>query len=834
VNKLPPICISTVGDRNLFAISLSSISTLTALGPRGEHYETELLGRQIDWLTCLINSRDEQATYDLRIISQPHHPLFSRGKLDVVLLCSIGRSTEDQADSRAQELIRLCEAFFEDEYEFSPVSDAGYLEKVRLPFEIGGMAEIARRSELAALDALSGRTRKLPAGFNPRDASPTEHARRSVYHIYPYIPNPVPLDRLCRLMLMQPAPLMVSIRLRPTVLNQAEAVFLDQQIVQCERYAQVSVREPGENLELVHPTLQEQARIFQRRFSRVLYGLKDNAALLRVEIAAPHRVPQTIVDVLGAQLTQPAGGLPGSDNLELYLSGGYEFSHLQGEALTRTTRALENVDLVVDTDPLAPEAGRLRYLFDSAEATAAFRFPAPPAEDLPGLIIKTSRTRLAPAYCSDGGHLIGNSAHNGHEQAVRLSRDDRRRHLYAVGQTGTGKTTMFESMIMADILAGEGLCVIDPHGDLIEKLINKIPKDRAEDVIILDPGDLDRPVGLNLLEYETEAQKYFLIQELIAIVERLLQQVDPAMGGPMFYQHVRMGLLLVMSNPDEPGTLLQFYQVFNSRDFYKRFLPLRSSDPVLEVFVDQTLDRTDYIRQSSDGGSLGGYISSKFEGFVSDPMLRNIFGQQHSTIDVRRALDEGRILLVNLSKGRLGEVNSRFFGMVLIAKLQAAAMARASIPIEQRRDFYVYVDEFQNLATLNFGTLLSEARKYRLNLILTNQYVSQVDPRLTSAIAGNVGTLISFRVGSLDAEYLERDFAPVFNRFDLTSLPNFNTFVSTLIDGQVSKPFSMRTILDETPANEKTGSAVRELSRLKYGKVRSEVEREIGDSLLFG
>jgi hypothetical protein len=204
---------------------------------------------------------------------------------------------------------------------------------------------------------------------------------------------------------------------------------------------------------------------------------------------------------------------------------------------------------------------------------------------------------------------------------------------------------------------------------------------------------------------------------------------------------------------------------------HKRFLPLRSSDPVLEVFVDQTLDRTDYIRQSSDGGSLGSYVSSKFEGFVSDPMLRNIFGQQHSTVNLREVMDGSKILLVNLSKGRLGEVNSRFFGMVLIARLQAAAMARASIPIEQRRDFYVYVDEFQNLATLSFGALLSEARKYRLNLILTNQYVSQVDPRITSAIAGNVGTLISFRVGSLDAEYLE-----VFNRFDLTSLPNYNTF----------------------------------------------------------
>lgn len=212
-------------------------------------------------------------------------------------------------------------------------------------------------------------------------------------------------------------------------------------------------------------------------------------------------------------------------------------------------------------------------------------------------------------------------------------------------------------------------------------------------------------------------------------------------------------------------------------------------------------------------------------------MLRNILGQQRSAIKLRQIMDTGKVLLVNLSKGRLGEINSRFLGMVMIAKLQVAAMARAAQPIEQRRDFYLYVDEFQNLATPNFGVLLSEARKYRLNLILTNQYVSQVDAKITSAIAGNVGTTISFRVGPVDAELLEREFLPAFNRYDLMNLPNFNTFVSTLIDGQVSKLFSMRTILDETAVNERLGAAVRELSRLKYGKPRREVEAEIVESL---
>ena len=826
------VYIRSDGNRRLFAIRVEQVATLTALGFQDENYHARLLQRQIDWLTCLINSRDERLTYDLRIISVPQPELYARGQLTIALFCCLEGFTQAQAQDWAIERLRLCETFFEDEYEFALVSSSEELDRLLRPFDIGAAAEITRRTELSALDTLPHGPRKMPAGFARLPALLPAESEKRVYHVYPYILNSGQPLRLFKLLLMQCEPLAISFRLRPTSLNEGEGAFLHQQIYRCERYAQVSIREAGENLEAIHPTLQEQARTLQRRFMCALATLKDNAALLRVDIVGERSVPQTVVDVLGAQLTQPAGGLGASENLETYLSGGYEFDYVVGQALTRAAEAFARLDLMIEPDPIAPPAAeRLRYLFDSEQAAAAFRFPAPTLEETPGLKLKTSRTQMAPATIPDTGHFIGHSLHNGQAYPVRFSRDDRRRHVYAVGQTGTGKTTMFESMILADIRAGEGLCVIDPHGDLIEKLFGKIPKERAEDVVILDPGDLERPIGLNALEYESEAQKYFLVQEIIAIIERLLEQWDPAMGGPVFYQHTRMGLLLVMSNPEEPGTLIQFYHIFNSRDFYKRFLPLDSRDPMLEKFVSESLSRIDYGRQSSDGGSFGSYISSKFEGFVSDPMLRNIFGQSRSTINLREIMDSGKILLVNLSKGRLGEINSRFFGMVLIAKLQAAAMARAAIPIKQRRDFYLYVDEFQNLATLNFGMLLSEARKYRLNLILTNQYVSQVDQRITNAIAGNVGTVISFRVGALDAEYLEHEFAPVFSRYDLTNLPNFSTCVSTLIGGQVSRPFSMNIILDQTPANDERGRAIRQLSRLKYGRARTEVEAEIAASL---
>lgn len=830
------IHIEADGAGQLFALQMKRMATLTAIGGVGENYYGQLLARQADWLTCLINSRDERLIYELRLTSEPHTESYLRGRLTVALLCRMDEASETEAREYAVELLRLCEAFFDDEYEFALIESSDELARIRQPFAARAAAELLRRAEWSALDTLRGQMRRRAPGFAaaPHDEQPaapeTEESR--VLHVYPYLLNSSSPVRLLKLMLMQSEPVCIGLRLRPTRLTEAEAEFLERQIALCERYAQASVGPIGEDLRAVHPTLQEQARLFQRRFTKSLYALKDNAALLRVHLLSPAaRVPQTVIDAFGSQLTAPAGGRGASaDDLDSYLSGGYEFAHCAGEEAAHA--GLAALDFAVcDETGVPDEARRLRYLFDSMEAVAAFRFPAPTLEDVPGVRMKSSRTQLAPASMPESGHLIGFSRHNGRAQAVHLMRSDRRRHLYAVGQTGTGKTTMFEAMILRDARAGEGFCVLDPHGDLIENLLAKLPRERVGDVVLVDPSDVERPVGLNVLEYETEAQKHFLIQEVMAIIERLIERYDPNITGPMFFQHVRMILQLVMSRADEMGTLAQFYQVFNSKDYYKRFLPLKTTDPVLRRFVEEILPRADYTRQSPEGGSMGSYISSKFEDFVSDPMLRNIFGQERSTFDLREIMDARRILLVNLSKGRLGEINSRFFGMLLIAKLQAMAMGRAAQAIEDRRDFYLYVDEFQSLATLNFGTLLSEARKYRLNLILTNQYVAQVDRRITAAIAGNVGTTIAFRVGAEDAEMLERDFLPVFNRYDLMNLPNFNTYVSTLVGGEVSKPFSMQTVMDATPADKQLSASISEHSRLIYGRERATVEAEIDASL---
>jgi len=391
---------------------------------------------------------------------------------------------------------------------------------------------------------------------------------------------------------------------------------------------------------------------------------------------------------------------------------------------------------------------------------------------------------------------------------------------------------MLKSMIKSDIDKGNGVCVIDPHGDLFRWVLQRVPDKRLEDILILDPADMDYPVGLNMLDCEEEAQRHLIVQDLVGIIYRIMQDEygDAAGGmmGPVFFQHVRMNLLLVMSDPDRPSTLLDFYKIFVEANYWKRWVPLKTQDPQLASWVEQVLPRVDYFR-TSDGVPFGGYIVSKFEEFVFDPMLRNIFGQRRSTVNLQQIMDSGKILLVNLAKGELSDVASRFLGMVLLSKLQAAAMGRVKIPIEERRPYFVYVDEFQSIATQSFITMLSEGRKFGLGLVLANQFISQLkDRRITEAIFGNVGSLICFRVGQADAETMEKFVAPGFSRSDLTNLPNWYSIISTLVSGQTVPPFSIETEMGDFAHDPDRERKVRAASRKQYSRSRAEVEQELG------
>ena len=430
----------------------------------------------------------------------------------------------------------------------------------------------------------------------------------------------------------------------------------------------------------------------------------------------------------------------------------------------------------------------------------------------------------APAQTPQSGLFLGKSTFRGLSKQVYMSLDDRRRHMYIIGKTGTGKSESLKSMIMQDIREGQGVAVIDPHGDLIDDILPMIPSQRAEEVILFDPSDTKRPMGLNMLEAQTEEQKHYVVSSIIGLMYKLFDPHQTGIIGPRFEHAIRNAMLTVMS--EEGNTFVEVVRVLTDASYVQELLP-KVQDPIVRRYW------TDQIAQTSDfhKSEVLDYIVSKFGRFVTNKMVRNIIGQSKSAFSFREVMDEGKILLINLSKGKIGEENSSFLGLVLIPKILVAAMSRQDMAREQRRDFFLYVDEFQNFATPDFAQILSEARKYRLNLIVANQFIGQMEEEVKNAIFGNVGTVCAFRVGVTDANYLQHEFQPTFNEADLINIERFNTYIKTIINGEPSPPFSMDLTRDLTEekklANPRVAELITELSRLKYARPIEVIEAEI-------
>jgi hypothetical protein len=428
----------------------------------------------------------------------------------------------------------------------------------------------------------------------------------------------------------------------------------------------------------------------------------------------------------------------------------------------------------------------------------------------------------APSNLPKDGTLIGYNQYRGQTKQVKVKEDDRRRHMYAVGKTGMGKSVFLENMILQDIRAGKGVAVIDPHGDLAEKILNKIPRERAEDVVYFDPGDLARPMAFNMLDYKTPEQKDFVVQETVGIFYKLF---GDEMIGPKFEHWTRNGILTLMEDEETGAVLFDLPRLFSEKQFAE-YKIAKVKDPVVKSFWQREMAQTSDFHKSE----MLGYFISKFGRFITNEMMRNIIGQPKSAFDIREVMDQGKILIMNLSKGKTGEMNSALLGMIAVSKVQLAAMSRVDIPEEQRRDFYLYVDEFQNLTNEeSIQSILSEARKYRLNLIIAHQYIAQLEEKVRDAVFGNVGTAVSFRVGADDAEYLEKQFEPVFDAHDLLNVDKANAYVKLIIDGLATRAFNMKTYAPEpvTKDEQEIGAAIRQLSRLRYGRDKRLVDYEV-------
>lgn len=429
----------------------------------------------------------------------------------------------------------------------------------------------------------------------------------------------------------------------------------------------------------------------------------------------------------------------------------------------------------------------------------------------------------APSEIPTEGLYLGVSAYRGIKRPVYISDDDRRRHIYIVGKTGTGKSELLKSLILQDIKAGRGVCFIDPH-DTIEKLLPLIPAERVEDVIYFYPGDTDRPMGLNLLEADTEEQQHFVANSIIGLMYKLYDPYKTGIIGPRFEHAIRNAMLTAMS--EEGSTFVEVVRILTDSSFVQELIP-KIKDPVVRRYWTDQIAQTAEFHKSE----VLDYIVSKFGRFVTNKMMRNIIGQSNSAFNFRRVMDEGKILLINLAKGEIGEENSNFLGLVLVPKILIAAMSRQDTPEEKRPDFYLYVDEFQNFATPDFAQILSEARKYRLNLCVANQFIGQVEEEVKNAVFGNVGTLACFRVGVADANYLAREFAPTFSEEDLLNIERFHVYMKTIVQNEPVPPFSVDLTKDleaeKKLENPRVAEIIKEMSRLKFGRDKAVVEAEI-------
>ncbi len=464
-------------------------------------------------------------------------------------------------------------------------------------------------------------------------------------------------------------------------------------------------------------------------------------------------------------------------------------------------------------------------VLNSAELATLFHLPDSQFTPTRSVERQTTKQVDGPVQLPAAGLLFGFNEFRGVKKEIRLSTEDRRRHTYILGQTGTGKSTMLENLAVQDMLSGNGFAFIDPHGDSAEKLLALVPKNRSEDVIYFNPADGQYPLGLNLFEFTDPTQKDFIVQETINMLYKLYDPGHTGIIGPRYEHWYRNAALTLMADPNG-STFIEIPKVFTDTDYLKHKFKYLKDPTVIDFWTKEMGQTSDYHKSE-----MLGWFVSKFGAFQNNEIMRNIIGQTKSSFNIRDVMDKKKILIVNLSKGRIGELNSQLLGMIFVIKFQAAAMSRADMPEDQRTDFSLYVDEFQNFSTDSFASILSEARKYRLNLIVANQFIGQLSNEIRDAVFGNIGTIIAHRMGPDDAEFLVKQFAPVFDASDLMNIPNYQAAMRLMVGGLPSQPFSISDSAPLGTPNAEMGLAIKQLSAAKYGRDKSLVEADLLDRM---
>jgi hypothetical protein len=765
-----------------FAFRLDSIGVCDSRDEHSGAYLARLLDAQVDFIAALPGVGKGSAV-ELRYVAHPDLQARHCGRVEVLLRVRTAGATMNEALARARSTYQGLHpnlVAMEETYEWVPVRDG---EEYQTLFDVSrhtDFGNLLRREAQIRLAAIDPLPRNRPIGFAmaaPEIDGPDPEA---VHVFAPFIPTLADLTRLFDVLLLQPARTVLSITLAPTTLRAGELDYLLLQAGRCEHFLATDA-----------PRALPQKRqlgLLIQQFTDAVFSLRDDCFDLDIQIAGCGPLSGSLVEAFGTSVTGHVSAMDALNGSapQALMKGGFDWTLAASEEERDQARA--HLMAMTPLPRRQDQGGRLRHLFSAREANCAFRFPLPRANDFPGLPTRHSVVLPPPLSSPNRGLLLGENFHRGIQHPIQTLMDDRRRHTYIVGQTGTGKSTLLRSMILQDVEAGRGVAVLDPHGELVDEILACIPAHRVKDVHYISPERMDLSIGINMLEHRDEMERDLVINNLLEIFQRLYSEIPESMG-PAFEQYFRNAALLEMAFPVDPPTLDGLLRIFSDPDYRNRRMQT-CSDPIVKSFWTLALRTTG----DTSLANMGQWVVNKLSRFLYNGMLRRILLQPKTTIDFQAVLDRGGILLVDLCKGKLGEMNTAFLAMALIGQIQRAAFARTGVyDKSQLRDFYLYIDEFQNVATRSFITILSEARKYRLNAILTNQYMHQIPQDIIEAVRGNVGTTIAFRTGFKDAELLSEEFAPTIRRDDLLSLPNFHAYVRTLVRGEATQAFSLRT-----------------------------------------
>jgi len=752
-----------------------------------------------------ISTWPETLTLELLITSLPNLQFSAQGRVLITMALRTRAKTELKArqETIAKYLaLRALLLSHMTEAEFAPIGNRDELLFHLSPFKPARAVAVHRRVQ--SIQVTEALERKNITGLSPDDkrVPPVAAKGHFVNYVYPWRPSLDDWSRLIQIMMCQLDPLQLIIRLRPAELTSVQRKAMENDIQLCELFLHT-----GKPYQI---SLQHQATLLRNALLNQLTEMSNGAFNVGVFLLAGHEIDSSLGNILGQAIT--AKNLMSEKDSIFY--GGFTVSATDVKKAANSRYFPEKTPYAI------------------SEAACAFRLPSPPMQEIPGLPIRRSRTSLSllPDLVQgkeDGVDLCRN-IHNGMSQPVRLPTDDRMRHTFIIGQTGTGKSTMMESMILQDIRAGQGLAVIDPHGEMVDSILGKIPQHRLDDVILFDVLDRKRPLGFNLLQWRTLEERDYIIDELYNTIDQIYDMRET--GGPMFETNMRGMLRLLMgSKPadDYKPTILEFKNCYLYEGF-RKWLVHRNDEEVTKDFIKE-LERS--------GGevsinNISPYVTSKFNRFTNDATLMNILGQEESALNFEQIMSQGKILLVKLGKGRFGSSVSALLANQLVSHFKHTAMKRGEMRPEERRDFYLYVDECHNLPASTFTELLSEARKYRMGLVLSTQYATQLHSdkpgeNLLSAILGNVGCLTIFRLGQEDARLLAQSLYPYFNAMDIIGLPNWQGYCRLQIRNNTVAPFSFESVMDKTSYDQKVARKVKDFSRQIYGCDLETIKKQI-------